>query len=648
MVAATFVSVPLSSRALAADPARGRLYALAAADDPDHADRLVVLDATSGTVVDSVGVGSDPTTISVTADGSTLWVGSLPSFEMRRVDLTGSTPVLGDTFALPPEWEASTQGSLVVVPPSASDPTAVLDFRDGRSGAYLGLVTFAPGAAIAGPASGPVAAAVVAGPPGLFFAYNGVDSGFEFYTVDTRSDVLDLVPPQGRPFLVYGYGPDLAYDPDGQVYASSGEVIDVRRPLTPRRAGRFAYGGTFLPLAGSDRVLAVSRGSVDAVHLLDARTFSRVSWLRFPVAFRSMRSPVALGPDRIAFAASDVGPTVYLTNAVETDPPRGRVQPIANPGTLEFPIPARALAVDPKRDLLYAAVGGGSSVYENRLVTIDPERGEVVNSVPIGANPVSLAVSEDASVLWVGLAGSSSVRRVDLSRGLPEPGPEYDLPILSQPGRIYPLPGRPRSVAVQNGGGNDPGYGTPYGNGYSGTAFLDDGVLRPGFFGQHFGASRMVAGPPGVFFGYDDQSSAYSFCAVFYDDAGVTQQSWSGILSGYNKEIVYDPDGYVYSSVGEVVDVRDPRAPSYVGEFEDRGAVLPLPGPAALMVSGNQLLKLDTPTLSVTGARSGCNAFFTITDLVHVSAGRIAYITYEAGLLDYGSICIVTDPEFIP
>jgi hypothetical protein len=150
-------------------------------------------------------------------------------------------------------------------------------------------------------------------------------------------------------------------------------------------------------------------------------------------------------------------------------------------------------------------------------------------------------------------------------------------------------------------------------------------------------------------FGYTAKSSEYAFYTVFYDDTSVTPHGLSGLRSGYNKDIFFDPDGCIYSSQGEVLDVRDPLAPALVGRFASSGAALPLPGATALMVSGSGLLKLDTTTLSQVDARAtGCDGNEYTTGLMRIGSGRVAFINYSPVSPESGVVCIVTAPGLIP
>ena len=67
---------------------------------------------------------------------------------------------------------------------------------------------------------------------------------------------------------------------------------------------------------------------------------------------------------------------------------------------------------DSVRDVLYAtipdSVGGELG---NSIATIDPNTGALLDSVFVGPNPNAIAISDDASHVFVGIDGARSVRR---------------------------------------------------------------------------------------------------------------------------------------------------------------------------------------------------------------------------------------------
>ena len=84
--------------------------------------------------------------------------------------------------------------------------------------------------------------------------------------------------------------------------------------------------------------------------------------------------------------------------------------------------------------------------------SVDPAAATVTSFVPVGNDPLPLALSDDGSALWVGLAGERRVRRMTPG-STPVPGPAYTLPKLLTTGesvvpvRIVVLPGTPASIA---------------------------------------------------------------------------------------------------------------------------------------------------------------------------------------------------------
>jgi hypothetical protein len=142
--AAQLTRVSMSALKLVAHRSRGRLYALAAADDADHPGKLVIIDASNGQIIDAVSVGAEPSTLAITDDESKLWVGSRTRFELREVNLSGAVPELATSYALPAEWGPSNESLVVVVPAGNGARPTLIDYRRQLdSGVLIGQVTFA-------------------------------------------------------------------------------------------------------------------------------------------------------------------------------------------------------------------------------------------------------------------------------------------------------------------------------------------------------------------------------------------------------------------------------------------------------------------------------------------------------------------------
>lgn len=261
------------------------------------------------------------------------------------------------------------------------------------------------------------------------------------------------------------------------------------------------------------------------------------------------------------------------------------------------------ILADPARNRIYATVSGGAPALANQLVVIDPTTEMAVDAVPMGSNPSYLAMSDDASTLWVGLDGSYEIRVVDLTTSTPTPGESYNLPLgqfgdLTVARDMVVLSGTTTSVAVSlHRIGSSPSF--------AGVAVLDDGVPRPGMTSGHTGASQLTGGPDGWLFGYNDLHTGFGFYAIEVTASGLSQTEHVSPLSGFNTDISH-VDGRVYGTSGQVVDVSSPQAPQAAGAFAWFGEILVRPDDGdALMLSppdfgesASMLRRLDPVTFT--------------------------------------------------
>jgi hypothetical protein len=236
---------------------------------------------------------------------------------------------------------------------------------------------------------------------------------------------------------------------------------------------------------------------------------------------------------------------------------------------------ASAIAPDPVRGRLYAVVRGDSKVLASELVVIDAEHAVIETSVAVGPSPDTLAVSGDATRLWVGLRGvgfnaPGTLREVDLTRWPPEPMLEYPVPGLGYEAEgvfvtgMTVLPGQPDSVAISIKCGTC---------GPEELVILDAGVPRPNR-ATRASPGNPVAGPPGYLFAFDNSSTAFEFSTIRVEQDGASQFVNRGLIDGFDTRIYYD-DGYVLASSGQVLDVRSPKSPVRSGTFTYAGELVP-------------------------------------------------------------------------
>lgn len=304
--ASELIEVGVEARHVIADRARGVFYATVGGDAAAHANSLVVVDAASARVIDSVFVGSQPLTMAISDDSSTLWVSLQGSYEIRRVDLTSGSPVPGEQYALPAgDWGDLGHAGPMVVLPGTTDSVALSLHREGVSPSYAGSVVVDRGVARPDQTSGHTGASrLTGGPAGWVFGFNNLHTGFGFYPLEVTETGLASTEHED---LISGFTTDIVYA-DGRVYATSGEVVNVSNPASPRKAGEFSFGGAILPLAPAPRLLMLSVDFSDpaALRLLDTETFAQIDAVTYPdLDIEEAFDLVSPDGESLAFIGSD-------------------------------------------------------------------------------------------------------------------------------------------------------------------------------------------------------------------------------------------------------------------------------------------------------------------------------------------------------
>lgn len=321
--------------------------------------------------------------------------------------------------------------------------------------------------------------------------------------------------------------------------------------------------------------------------------------------------------------------------------------PLAGPTPTEIAVRASHVIADPVRGVFYATVGGDAPEHANSLVTIAASGG-VLSSVFVGSQPWTMALSDDASTLWVSLRGSYEIRRVDLTPNTPVAQEKFKLPPgdfgdLAYAGPMVVLPGTAESVALSlHYEGLSPSY--------AGSVVLDSGIPRPDMTPGHTGASRLTGGPDGWVFGFNNLHTGFGFYSLEVSPSGLSSSEYGDLVNGFYTDIVY-AGGRVYATSGEVVDVSNPASPVKAGEFAFGGhAVLPLtPSPRLLMLSvefvGPVTLRLlDTVTFSQIDSRQYADLQLEdAADLVSPDGKSLAFIG-TSGFDEPPRLFVVTNP----
>lgn len=223
---------------------------------------------------------------------------------------------------------------------------------------------------------------------------------------------------------------------------------------------------------------------------------------------------------------------------------------------------------DPVSHRIYASVPSTAGVgLGNTITSINPESGQVEDSVFVGSEPGPLAVSDDGQFIYVSLDGAAAVRRFDIPSRTA--GLQFALGTDASRGPMFAedievLPGFSHAVAVSRKYiGLSPRH--------AGVAIYDDGVMRPNTTQTHTGSNRIEASATAdLLFGYNNETTEFGFRRLSVDVDGVTQTEVArDVISGFGVDIEFE-GGLVYATSGRVV---DPDTLALVGTFAERGPV---------------------------------------------------------------------------
>jgi hypothetical protein len=228
--------------------------------------------------------------------------------------------------------------------------------------------------------------------------------------------------------------------------------------------------------------------------------------------------------------------------------------------TLGYAVQINDAVYDQTRGLVYASVPGSDADHPNSVVAFRPADGAVEWSVPAGNEPGRIALSDDASALYVSIDGDLGVARIqlattalDLTFGLGDD--PHSTGGVMHVGDMAVLPGQPGVLAVvlryQAGDIGDT----------AGVAVFDGGARRPNVALSVDSVIEAVSGT--TLYGY----GGGAITTLEVDANGVTQTNSVPTTVWEDVDIAYE-DGRLYTSNGAVI---NPSNGSILGRF-------PVPG----------------------------------------------------------------------
>ena len=288
-----------------------------------------------------------------------------------------------------------------------------------------------------------------------------------------------------------------------------------------------------------------------------------------------------LNPNDAADAAVDSDGDAF-TNLAEylasTDPKNAGSVPPAGPGPGPNPGPGPTpiafaghivslpsnsdLVYEPVSGMLYASVRGNPG----SVVPINPVTRVLGTPIPVGIDPVKLALSDDGQYLYVGLDGEPKVERINLTTKAVDQsfllGSAGFGPWFAED--IAVLPGSPQSIAVSL-------KKKMFSPRHEGVAIYDNGVMRAAKTGDHTGSNVIeFSASSGTLYGYNNETTEYGFRRMAVDAGGVTvtdvYTSFMSpeLISGFNVDIHFH-GGLIYTTTGRAI---DPVARSFLGAYD--------------------------------------------------------------------------------
>jgi len=257
---------------------------------------IVSIDPYTGVLGRAVWVGSEPSKLSISSDGSTLWVAFSGSPSVRKVDLK-TMALTAVRMYFPGGWGGNIYASDIAASPGSSSTVAV-------AAGFVTIFDDATPRPNTGSGSSYLAYAAV---PSTLYGYSG--SALSTYTVGSAGIASTTTTSSGS------YSNDLRYD-KARLYLTSGQVLDG---TTGNLLGTFAASGPVAPDSSLGRAFILNAsqpyGSPDQVTAFDVNTFLPLASFGVGGLGTSGYSPSSLvrwGKDGLAFRT---GNGVYVARS---------------------------------------------------------------------------------------------------------------------------------------------------------------------------------------------------------------------------------------------------------------------------------------------------------------------------------------------
>ena len=430
------------------DPTSGNFFVGVGANDAKYPSTVLLVNPNTGQVGDSIPVGDAPDRVAVSADGQYLYVGIDAKAVVRRFHLPSHTPDFDITVGAA-QIAGGYGAAPIAIAVFPAQPASILVANGSTLAVYDGMTARAGTAPFSFPYYS-VGSIYARADNGAFYAYaNGVIStvAIKAAGVSIAASVAALPVEEAR----VKWSGRFATDDWGYVFN-----LDTSTLL-----GRLAMPSGVRSISVADpsgtTVLAIpTTNSPSFLGRYSLTNFEPTETVSLPDLIVGSNTAVLDTWGSGGVAVVDTGGIVFVQTASLAPVIVPPVSPTTDSaGAIHLKLSAGGVVFDSQRNLIWATIGGAAGTFGNSVIGIDPSSGSVKTTIYAGSEPGPVAISDDQSRIFVGLAGAPAIVPVNLSTQLAEPpypvptsSADYNAAGLWVPTALASVPGEPQSVVA--------------------------------------------------------------------------------------------------------------------------------------------------------------------------------------------------------
>ena len=397
-------TIQLSTSDIDFDEAGNRALVVTTDADGRFPSALVEIDAASGAVSRLVSFAEEPKIVRVADDGSTIYVAFVNSGTLQRYD--GATAQLIDTVDIDYSLAGSDPEVIEGIAVSPTDPAVVAVIV--RESSFINNDVF-----------------IVNDMQQTIISYRDIETETEqsFENVDFNSTGTKVIAPGG--VLMSFDNTGFVQIERARTFAGSTSVGQrilggtiATDETTLVRLGTYPASAQFAAHdEATDLSLALSSGTLQVL------SFDRYNWvgeydLNIDLQGQDqLETEIVIGGGLVFIRRSEVINVLQVSDLAPNRDDECTVETAQTAGGedyVNYRCTMTTAVYDDVRDRIYGAIPGHYGVNGNSIVVIDNATDSVLQYVPVGSEPARLAISADASTLFIGHNGADIVTEVGL------------------------------------------------------------------------------------------------------------------------------------------------------------------------------------------------------------------------------------------